>query len=69
MASFQQNFGGDWKLMNASVSRILFPDGNFVFTLDNYLERRNVSKTSDKQLVTAVQLVDSTDMSWMQVET
>ena len=69
MASFQQNFGGDWKLMNASVSGILFPDGNFVFTLDNYLERRNVSKTSDKQLVITVQSVDFTDISWMPVET
>ena len=50
-------------------SGILFPDGNFVFTLDDYLERRNILKTSDEQLVIAVQLDDSTDMSWMQVET
>ena len=69
MASFQQNFDSDWKLMNASVSGILFPDRNFVFTLDNYLKRRNKFKTSDKQLVTAVQSVDSTDMSSIQVET
>ena len=69
MASFLRNFEGDWKLLKANVSGILQQDGTFIFYLDSFIERLLVMTTNDGQVITAGQLVDHTDISWMQLDT